>query len=164
VFCGLFAFTHAQNIITGSVFGNGISISQTENFRLFATVGQPAIGNSKNDTQVISGGFWSTGIGFVTGLEQAKESTLPQEFSLDQNYPNPFNPSTSISWQLPVSGHVSLKVYDIIGNEVATLVNEEKPAGNYEISFGASGLSSGVYFYKLTANEFVETKKMILLR
>jgi hypothetical protein len=86
------------------------------------------------------------------------------EFSLEQNFPNPFNPSTKISWQLPVRGQVSLKVYDILGNEVATLVNEEKSAGIYEVNFNAVNLPSGVYFYRIKAGDFIQTKKMILLK
>ncbi len=92
------------------------------------------------------------------------EDVLPSEYFLNQNYPNPFNPSTKISWQSPVSGWQTLKVYDVLGNEVATLVNEEKPAGNYETEFTAEKLSSGVYYYQLRAGNFIETKKMILLR
>jgi hypothetical protein len=85
-------------------------------------------------------------------------------FQLEQNYPNPFNPDTKIQYQVSSNSQVSLKVFDVLGNEVATLVNEEKPAGNYEVEFNASQLSSGVYFYKLTAGSFTDTKKMILLR
>ncbi|HEY6436739.1 MAG TPA: T9SS type A sorting domain-containing protein, partial [Ignavibacteriaceae bacterium] len=86
------------------------------------------------------------------------------KFSLSQNYPNPFNPSTRINYSVPFTSFIKIKLYDILGNEVATLVNEEKPAGVYEISFDASRLSSGVYFYQLKADSFVETRKMILLR
>jgi hypothetical protein len=89
-------------------------------------------------------------------------------FELFQNYPNPFNPSTVISYQVPVSSNVVLKVYDILGNEVATLVDEEKPAGRYEVEFKpASSLkypASGVYFYRLQSGSYVETKKMLLLK
>ncbi len=92
-------------------------------------------------------------------------------FYLEQNYPNPFNPSTKIKYTIPsvtlseVEGSlVTLKVYDILGNEIATLVNEEKPAGSYEVEFDATGLTSGVYFYKLQSNDFSDTKKMILIR
>ncbi len=98
------------------------------------------------------------------------EVTTPLEFSLAQNYPNPFNPSTTIKYNIPSEGTglalsaVTLKVYDVLGKEVATLVNEEKPAGNFEIEFDATHLSSGVYYYQLRTGEFVETKKMILLR
>lgn len=91
-------------------------------------------------------------------------NSVPTYFNLEQNYPNPFNPSTKISWQSPVSGHQTLKVYDVLGNEVATLVNEEKPAGVYEVEFDASQLSSGIYFFKLQAGSYIQTKKMILLR
>jgi hypothetical protein len=101
-------------------------------------------------------------INTVTAVED--EETLPTEFALYQNYPNPFNPTTKISWQSPVSGYQTLKVFDVLGNEVATLVNEVKSAGNYEIDFNASELSSGVYFYELHASSFVATKKMILIR
>jgi len=86
------------------------------------------------------------------------------EFKLEQNYPNPFNPTTAIRYSISQSEFVSLKVFDILGNEIATLANEEKSAGNYEVNFNASALSSGIYFYKLQAGSLVETKKMILLR
>ena len=94
---------------------------------------------------------------------------LPAEFSLEQNYPNPFNPLTVISYQLPVNGDVTLKVYDILGNEIATLVDEYKEAGRYEIEFPAetrhaSSLSSGVYLYKLTVGNYSQVKKMVLMR
>jgi uncharacterized delta-60 repeat protein len=86
------------------------------------------------------------------------------EFVLFQNYPNPFNPSTVIIYQLPVSSDVTIKVYDVLGNEVATLVDEYRPAGNFEVEFSSEGLTSGIYFYKLQSGDFVETKKMIILR
>jgi hypothetical protein len=89
---------------------------------------------------------------------------IPGSFALEQNYPNPFNPSTKISWQSPVSSWQTLKVYDILGNEVATLVDEYKPAGTYEVEFDAAGLSSGIYLSRLQTGSFVETKKMILLK
>jgi hypothetical protein len=106
----------------------------------------------------------------TTGVEDGK--SLIKEFSLEQNYPNPFNPTTVIKYSIPSviasetkqSQFVSLKVYDIIGNEVATLVNEEQSAGSYEVIFSADGLTSGIYFYKLQSGSFVETKKMILLK
>jgi len=85
-------------------------------------------------------------------------------FSLYQNYPNPFNPRTTINYQLPVSSFVTLKIYDIIGNEVADLVNENKQAGKYQIEFSAEQFPSGVYFYKLQAGNFVQTRKMVLLK
>jgi hypothetical protein len=93
------------------------------------------------------------------------DANIPTEFSLAQNYPNPFNPVTTIKYSIPSWGEVvSLKVYDILGNEVATLVNEIQPAGNYEVKFNASNLSSGVYLYKLNVGSFVKTKKLILMK
>ncbi len=97
---------------------------------------------------------------------------LPVEFKLEQNYPNPFNPATKIRYSIPLvetqssaaAQNVLLKVYDMLGNEIATLVNEKKPAGVYEINFDASKLSSGIYLYKLQAGSFVQTKKMMLLK
>jgi hypothetical protein len=89
---------------------------------------------------------------------------VPSKFELCQNYPNPFNPSTTINYQLPVSGFVSIKVFDVIGNEVATLVNEQKTSGSYKIIFNASNLASGLYLYKLETNGFVQTKKMTLIK
>jgi len=89
---------------------------------------------------------------------------FPAAFSLSQNYPNPFNPSTSIKYQVSSIAQVTLKLYDVLGNEVATLVNEEKPAGSYEVEFNASQLSSGIYFYKLQVDGFISTKKMTLIK
>ncbi len=86
------------------------------------------------------------------------------EFKLNQNYPNPFNPSTTISFTIPATGNVSLKIFNILGKEVAVLVNETKSAGNYSINFNASGLSSGVYFYQLTTVNFTSTKKFTLMK
>jgi hypothetical protein len=85
-------------------------------------------------------------------------------FSLHQNYPNPFNPSTTIQYQIPELSFVTIEVYDVLGTEIATLLNEEKPAGNYEVEFDGSGLPSGIYFYRLQAGSFIETKKMILMK
>lgn len=97
-------------------------------------------------------------------LAETIEIGMPNELELSQNYPNPFNPSTKISWQSPVSSHQILKVFDVLGREVATLVNEFKDAGYHEVEFNAAGLLSGVYFYRLQAGDYVETKKMILIR
>jgi hypothetical protein len=90
--------------------------------------------------------------------------TVPLQFALEQNYPNPFNPVTKISFSIPEKSMTTLKIYDILGNEVAVLLSEEKPAGQYEVEFDASKLSSGVYLYKLQSNSLVQTRKMILLK
>ena len=90
--------------------------------------------------------------------------TNPESYDLAQNYPNPFNPTTIIKYQIPEDGIVSLKIYDILGKEIKTLVNEHKPTGRYEINFDASNLASGVYIYRIQINDFTSVKKMILLR
>ncbi|MDP1676788.1 MAG: glycoside hydrolase family 2 TIM barrel-domain containing protein [Bacteroidota bacterium] len=100
----------------------------------------------------------------ITDVEQTKSSIVPKEFSLTQNFPNPFNPSTVINYQLPGTNHVSLKVYDILGKEVITLVNEVKEAGSYSVPFNSFGLSTGVYFYRLQAGSFADTKKMAVVK
>jgi hypothetical protein len=89
---------------------------------------------------------------------------LPGTFSLSQNYPNPFNPSTTIQFALPKSGRVELKVYNTLGQEVVTLVNEEKVAGIYSALWNAGGVASGVYFFRLQAGEFTQTRKLLLLK
>ena len=123
-------------------------------------------GNADICSDSLSGTVTGNGsfCGTPTDVESEISETIPTEFALRQNYPNPFNPSTKISWQTPISGYQTLKVYDVLGNEVASLVNGEKPAGIYEISFNASQLSSGVYFYKLQLGSFIETKKMTLIK
>lgn len=103
--------------------------------------------------------------------------TQPKEFRLEQNYPNPFNPTTKIRYAVPTPpssstlvkgrnelGFVTLKVYDILGNEVATLVNEQREAGYYEVEFNASNIASGVYIYRLTSDKYISTKKMLMLK
>ena len=100
----------------------------------------------------------------VTSVKENVTSTIPTNFSLFQNYPNPFNPETKITYQLPVALHVSLRVYDLLGREVALLVNDKKSAGIYEAVFNGEGLTSGIYFYQLKADNFVETKKLILMK
>ena len=128
----------------------------------------------KTDGGVRRDGWYLDDIGvfyYTIPTDVSNNTEKVYKFSLEQNYPNPFNPSTVISYQIPVNGNVTLKVYDVLGNEVATLVNEEKPAGSYEVEFnshsGLSGigeLSSGIYFYTLKVGNFVESRKMILLK
>ncbi len=106
----------------------------------------------------------------ITTIETDHKTIRPNVFALDQNYPNPFNPITTIKYSIPKLSFVTLKIFDVLGNEVAVLFNEEKPVGNYEVGFDATNLSSGVYFYRLQvyapgrAGEFTDTKKMVLLR
>jgi hypothetical protein len=100
----------------------------------------------------------------TTNIVDQNKKFIPTKFKLFQNYPNPFNPATKIQYQIPDISQVTLRVYDILGREITTLVNEEKSTGTYEVNFDASELSNGIYFYKMQAGSFVETKKMILLK
>lgn len=112
-------------------------------------------------------GTYSAADSFTTGtgiLAVAESVGVPKVFSLSQNYPNPFNPSTVISYELPVRNHVTLKVYDVLGREVATLVNLEQNAGSHSVAFNAGRLPSGVYFYRLSAGRFTAEKKMMVLK
>jgi hypothetical protein len=92
------------------------------------------------------------------------EASAPRTFALDQNYPNPFNPSTIISYQLPINSEVRLVIYDMLGRELQTLVNTRQNAGRYQAQFNAASLSSGAYFYRLSAGTFAETKKLMLVK
>ncbi|KAF0158779.1 MAG: hypothetical protein FD188_2443 [Ignavibacteria bacterium] len=113
-----------------------------------------------------SPGVWpvaKTNIGIPTGVEVFNPE-IPVGFSLNQNFPNPFNPSTTITYSIPSGGFVTIKIYDILGNEILTLVNEEQNAGNYSVLFDASGLASGMYLYKLSLGNFEQAKKFVLLK
>ena len=110
---------------------------------------------------VINGELWGDTSTVITSVD---EYNTISNYNLSQNFPNPFNPATQITYSLQEGNFVTLKVYNSIGELVSTLVNEEKPSGNYSVIFDASGLSSGVYFYRLTSGSFNQTRKMILLR
>jgi len=123
------------------------------------TITSDATSNQNNGT--ISGATWVLG---PTPVENENNFTQPDQFSLQQNYPNPFNPVTTIQFSILQRNNVTLKVYDVLGNEVATLVNEERDRGVYSVDFDASRLASGLYLYRIQAGSFVETKKMILIK
>ena len=113
------------------------------------------------DSSAIPSSYWITSTDVRSNKDQ---SGIPQGFRLFQNYPNPFNPSTNIKYNLPKEGIVSLKVYNVLGKEVKTLVYEFENAGTYNISFNASDLPSGIYFYRLISGNFTQVKKLILLK
>jgi hypothetical protein len=113
---------------------------------------------------------WAVGNGGVivrlqllTGII-GNNNEIPKNFTLLQNYPNPFNPSTKITYQIPVTGNVKLVIYDLLGREVKTLINEVKQPGTYLVDFDGTNFASGIYFYKLESGTFSESKKMILLK
>jgi hypothetical protein len=100
----------------------------------------------------------------LTDVKEVKGTTLPTEFALEQNYPNPFNPTTNIEFALPKQAKVTLKVYNLLGQEVATLVNQTLGAGHHVTTFDAGKLASGTYIYRLSADNVVKTSKMMLVK
>ena len=167
----------SQTQLKNSIIANGGQAVNSEGNRIVGTIGQALIGRINNQSNSMKVGFWEQVGSLITDVDAIDIKLLPNQFYLYQNYPNPFNPSTKIRYTIPAVGtslmkFVQLKVYDVLGNEVATLVNEEKSAGSYEVEFqsaiggsvGSLQLASGIYFYKIQAGSFVETKKMILLR
>ena len=167
-----------QVILSNTGAGSLSSVSDLGDGTYQATITAPiASGNDSISALVISGTdtvsiFWDAVVTYVNPTSVSENPISPDKFYLYQNSPNPFNPSTIIKYTIPSvlasgtkqSQFVSLKVYDVLGNEVATLVNENKAAGTYEVEFDASALTSGIYFYQLNVGEFSNTKKMMLLR
>jgi photosystem II stability/assembly factor-like uncharacterized protein len=148
------------NVQDGTLYG--LKGTQNEINKLISINTTTGIG-----TEIASLGMSGLQTVFISSIIVGVEDEIiyePTSYELYQNYPNPFNPSTVISYQLPVSSDVTLKIYDILGNQIRTLVAEYKPAGKYEMEFNAKALPSGVYFYQLKAGEFISTKKMIFLK
>ncbi len=119
---------------------------------------------SYSSTEVNRLSLNGSGFSITIDPDTTETDPIPESYSLRQNYPNPFNAGTTVEYDLPNDGFISILIYDVLGNEVATLVNEEKPAGSYEFEWNASNLPSGIYFYRMRAKEFVNTKKLILLK
>jgi uncharacterized repeat protein (TIGR02543 family) len=153
-------YDHGSNVsvkaipktITGSIFQfsnwteNGNVVSSDSNYSFIIAENRDLVANFLNITSVKDG------------------NGIPTKFNLSQNYPNPFNPTTTIDYSVPKTSFVILKVYDALGKEVTTLINEEESTGNYTTEFDASNLSSGIYFYQIRTNEFIQTNKMMLMK
>jgi len=160
-------------LIGGNVYENPTTVGSYTQFAFdinyFSTetpdqcIIQIVIGNDTGDTNVGSY-FLLDDLEFSDQAVGVNDANIVHSFRLDQNYPNPFNPSTKIKYEIPSESFVTLKVFDAIGKEITTLVNETKSAGVYYADFDAAGLSSGIYFYKLTAGTYNTVKKMMLLR
>ncbi len=163
--------TNVWSALTGTGNGNGVGFKTAYVSRVTAiTVVGSDLYLGGNFTQANVGGTspiasaciarWTSGTSRVESIR----ADVPRTFLLEQNYPNPFNPTTVIGYQLPVASEVSLKVYDVLGREVMTLVNGKQEAGVYNFTLNATGLASGIYFYRLQAGNFVQTKKMMLVK
>jgi hypothetical protein len=163
-----FTYNPAQSLVIqieqcGAPGVTGYSLAHTlvtGNRRVWSGGGCPFTPYSSTDVNVLNCGINATPLsGFVPVVLQ-----VPDKYKLEQNYPNPFNPVTKINYSITKTGLVTLKVYGILGQEIATLVNDVKTAGNYFVDFDASNFASGVYFYKITVNDFVATKKMTVIK
>ena len=154
---------YAQNQIPVSVISSGGEKTSSANYTLSGTIAETFIGKSTNASHQGYAGFWyvykqTT----ITAVED--EESIPTSFELEQNYPNPFNPFTIIKFGLPERSNVLIKIYDILGGEVLTFINEEMEAGWYKKAFNASAYSSGIYLYRIQAGNYISTKKMILIK
>lgn len=153
----------AQDKIPFSVVGNGGAELTGGGYSISSTVGQSFVGTAGNSVDVFGQGFWYLQNTTLTGVN-SRPAGVAKKFMLYQNYPNPFNPTTVISYQLSAISDVTLKVYDILGREVATLVNQKQSAGKYSVTFNGNALPSGVYFYRLVAGNDMAVKKLLLLK
>lgn len=159
-----------NNIIAGTDEGvylttnNGTTWTQkNQGFNFVSSVYALIITSNFIYTGNWNGSVWRRSVSEILGIQNIS-TEIPRNFKLEQNYPNPFNPNTVISFQLPVDGLVSLKVYDLLGREAATLVNEKLAPGTYTVDWNASQYPSGVYFYSLTAGDYRETRRMTLVK
>ncbi len=156
-------YMNAQHQIPFSVISSGGEKTAGANFMLNQTIGEAFIDKSMNTFHQQYSGFWYVYKQSII-TEIKPEDLLPTEFKLEQNFPNPFNPSTSIKYAVPEKSHVLIKIYNIVGEEVVLLADEEKDRGWYTISFNAPRLASGIYIYRMQAGNFISTRKMMLLK
>jgi len=162
-----YSFTHvidAGNVSSYTLSGVSLSdaIGVTAYDKSFSAANENA-STIVNDNMTNGNESWFTYASAVTGITD-KVNQLPREYQLSQNYPNPFNPTTIINYSIAKEGNVSLTVYNVIGSKVATIVNENKPAGNYSVQFNGSNLASGIYLYKLESGNYNAAKKFILMK
>ena len=160
-----------SSVFAGTYFGVCLSTNNGVSWVPVNTglPGEGACVLAASETDLYAGGtdgqgVWRRPLSEMITAVEPPERDVPQEFALFQNYPNPFNPGSDIRYQLSEFSNVRLAVYDLLGHEVAVLVNENKAPGTYQVRFDAAGLPSGVYFYRMTAGSFSATRRLILLR
>ena len=156
---GLFA----QHNIKQSTFGNGGGVFSNGNYQMAVTVGQTVTGSGSNAMYKTQAGVWFQLGGYLTSVEQIADN-MPTEFRLDQNYPNPFNPTTTITFAVPKQALVTIKLYNMLGREIASLVNEELPIGIHKFVFDAEELPTGIYLYRMHADDFMRVRKLMLVK
>jgi len=156
---------HSQiSAIQWSSLSNGFGLSSSENSKVETVLGQPFVGMMKSAPILISSGFITGPVlsSNITGVESGQ--FIPLQFALQQNYPNPFNPSTIIRYTIPDRSHVSLRLFNLLGKEVVSLVDEMQGQGEHTVRLTPRSLSSGVYFYRLTAGRFTDQRKLLFLK
>lgn len=152
---------HGQFKISRNNFSNGSGSAVSENYFVGNSLGQSIVGQASNTESNIMIGFWNAN---KTLVDLDENDLLPTKFELFQNYPNPFNPTTKIKYSIPEASKVLIEVFNILGQRVSVLVDEEKKPGFYINLFNAANLSSGFYVYRISTKNFVDVKKMILLK
>lgn len=164
-------FVMAQNnAISSYALDNGFGVSMSpSNTKVWSAVGQSSVGDMRQANTVVGTGFMANGSIFVVTSAHDIGHKLPLSYTLYQNYPNPFNPSTTFRYEIPRRSKVQICIYNVLGQKVATVLDEEKEAGYYTIVWNGrkedgSQLCSGVYFYRIQTEQFVQTKKFVLLR
>ncbi len=153
----------AQHIVQHNVFGNGGSVISDNSYSIGSTVGQPVIGIVSGSSYNNHIGFWYLSRDYFTSVGQMLGS-LPTKYWVGQNYPNPFNPTTTIQFGLPKTSYTSIKLFDILGREIMVLIDRKLRAGEHKVVLNAQDFSSGVYFYRIRAGDFIQTKRLVLLR
>ena len=162
VFASAFVFQEhatAQVVVAKSVLGVGGEEFSDGEYRIVGTLGQPFMSSESNAV-----GFWYQASRQLNVEVEQNSLNVPEEFQLQQNYPNPFNPTTTIEFALPKQSNVTLKLFDILGREIATLVDAELESGVHKINFDGQDLATGIYFYRIHADGFLKTKKLMLLK
>jgi hypothetical protein len=164
------SIVRADYILVKDVLSTSGGHLESSSYLLDYSTGQTAVGMSQGTSHIETGGFWSwSPWGEVVAVEEEFDEMLPVSYRLSQNYPNPFNPQTHISYRLPQGGHVTLAVYNVRGQRVGELVDCQQSAGEHVVTWdgmdeAGRAVASGIYFYQLTAGEFSETRKMLLLK
>jgi hypothetical protein len=163
VLVALFAAVQAgaQYQITESVIGSGGTNASGGSYQLLGTIGQAAIGVAAGGSYENQIGFWYMPGWVLTGIEDGEQ---PLRTFFGQNFPNPFNPVTTLSYGLETAQHVTITIYDVSGREVRTLVDSDMEPGRYQATLDAAGLAGGVYFARMVAGDYVENKKLVLIK
>lgn len=156
---------HAQVAMPNRVVGLGGGVSANASVRIAATMGQPLVGRATNASVGLTSGFWATARSVTSvSIEVPHADTQPESYQLHSNYPNPFNPVTTIGFEVPEAGRVTVTVYDALGRLVQTVTDRSYPPGRHAIAFEAGNLPSGMYLYRMEAASFRAQRTMILLK